>query len=75
MIPKIIIIKDDDKILSIKTNITDKFEVIVVDNFHNSAMEKLDNECEINDKYYIDVDVTEKYHIAEWVIAIEEHFY
>ena len=65
MIPKIIIIKDDDKILSIKTNITDKFEVIVVDNFHNSAMEKLDNECEINDKYYIDVDVTEKYHIAE----------
>ena len=65
MIPKIIIIKDDDKILSIKTNITDKFEVIVVDNFHNSAMEKLDNECENNDKYYIDVDVTEKYHIAE----------
>lgn len=65
MKPKIIITKYHDKIISINTNITDEFEVIVINDFTNSTMEKLDNEYEIKSNYYIDVKFTEKCHITE----------
>lgn len=65
MEPKIIIIKERDKIISINTNITNEFEAIVIDLVHTSMMEKIDNQCEIDEKYYINVDFKQKGHITE----------